>query len=112
MYQDGFHELAPREWLLGDHWGVPWPFSPRVIEFLGFVAGTLTTVSFIPQVLKAWRTRSTGDLSLTMLVAFTSGVALWLVYGVALWSMPVILANAVTLALSGVLLGLKLHKTK
>lgn len=86
--------------------------SHRIIETLGFVAGTLTTLSFIPQVARAWRTRSTGDLSLTMLVAFTTGVALWLVYGVALMSWPVIVANGVTLLLSGFLLVLKLRPNR
>jgi len=84
----------------------------QLINVLGFLAGTLTTISFVPQVAKAWRTRSTGDLSLTMLVTFTSGVLLWLVYGVALGSTPVILANAVTLVLSGVLLALKLRRNR
>ena len=85
-------------------------FAPGVIEALGFAAGALTTLSFIPQVVKAWRSRSTGDLSLTMLVAFTTGVALWLVYGLAVMSWPVIVANGITLGLSGVLLTLKLRK--
>lgn len=86
--------------------------SDRFIDTLGFLAGTLTTLSFVPQVAKAWRTRSTGDLSLTMLVAFTSGVLLWLIYGMVLGSLPVILANAVTLGLSGVLLALKLLRAR
>jgi|CXWL01.1.fsa_nt_gi MtN3 and saliva related transmembrane protein len=82
--------------------------SPEVIEVIGFLAGTLTTLSFVPQVAKALRSRSTGDLSTVMLTAFTAGVALWLLYGVALRSWPVILANAITLVLAGVLLRLKL----
>ena len=83
-----------------------------MIELLGFAAGTLTTLSFVPQVAKAWRTRSTGDLSMTMLTAFTAGVALWLVYGLALRSWPVIVANAITLGLSGILLALKLNERR
>ena len=81
-----------------------------VIDVLGFLAGTLTTLSFVPQVLKAWRTRSTGDLSLAMLVTFTGGVAVWLIYGVAIASVPVILTNAVTLCLCMLLLALKFRR--
>lgn len=68
-------------------------------SLLGFVAGTLTTVSFVPQVIKAWRTKRCHDLSWGMLITFSTGVMLWLAYGVRLWAMPIIAANAVTLAL-------------
>lgn len=81
----------------------------RPITILGFLAGTLTTLSFLPQVHKAWRTKHCDDLSSTMLLAFGLGVALWMVYGVVLRSMPIIAANAVTLALVLVLLALKAH---
>jgi MtN3 and saliva related transmembrane protein len=85
--------------------------EPRSVEIVGYLAATLTTLAFVPQVLKTWRSRSTGDLSLPTLAAFSAGVFLWLVYGLALGSMPVIAANATTLALNMVLLGLKLrHK--
>ncbi len=78
------------------------------IALVGHAAGVLTTLSFLPQVSKAWRTRSTGDLSLAMLLIFFAGLALWLVYGIGIGSLPLILANGVTLALVTVLLGLKL----
>ena len=68
-------------------------------SLLGFLAGALTTVSFVPQVIKAWRTRRCHDLSWGMLITFSVGVVLWLAYGVRLWAMPIIAANAVTLAL-------------
>ena len=68
-------------------------------SLLGFLAGSLTTVSFVPQVIKAWRTRRCHDLSWGMLITFSAGVILWLAYGVRLWAMPIIAANAVTLAL-------------
>jgi MtN3 and saliva related transmembrane protein len=71
----------------------------RLTTLLGFVAGMLTTVSFVPQVFKAWRSKSCHDLSWGMLVTFSAGVVLWLVYGLRLWAMPIIAANAVTLAL-------------
>lgn len=79
----------------------------RAINILGFVAGTLTTLSFLPQVHKAWTTRRCEDLSLSMLLAFGAGVVLWLIYGFWLRAAPVIVANAVTLALIVVLVVLK-----
>ena len=82
---------------------------PGAIELMGYVAGTLTTLAFVPQVVKSWRTKSVGDLSFVTLTAFTIGVLLWLLYGMALRSMPVIAANGVTLVLGGLLVGLKLR---
>lgn len=70
-----------------------------LITLLGFAAGTLTTLSFIPQVHKVWRSKRGGDLSWGMLLAFSGGVVLWLVYGLLLRAAPIIVANAVTLAL-------------
>lgn len=64
---------------------------------LGVTAGTLTTVAFIPQLAKALKSKSTGDLSWGMVLTFTIGVLLWLIYGIWIDSLPVILANAVTL---------------
>jgi len=66
---------------------------------LGFLAGTLTTLSFVPQVIKAWRSKRCEDLSWGMLITFSAGVVLWLAYGLMLWAAPIIAANAVTLAL-------------
>jgi MtN3 and saliva related transmembrane protein len=66
---------------------------------LGFCAGTLTTLSFVPQVFKAWRSKRCHDLSWGMLITFSAGVTLWLAYGIVLWAAPIIAANAVTLAL-------------
>ena len=79
-------------------------------QVLGFVAGALTAFAFLPQVLKTWRTRSCGDLSMTMLGAQSAGVGLWMLYGVFIDSFPVILANAVTLTMCLVLLVLKLTR--
>jgi MtN3 and saliva related transmembrane protein len=78
-------------------------------DTIGTLAGTLTTVSFLPQVVKTWRSRSTSDISLAMFVAFCTGVALWLVYGLMVGAWPVIIANFVTLILAGVILGLKIR---
>ena len=78
-------------------------------DFIGGVAGTLTTIAFVPQVIKAWRTQSVDDLSIWMLIAFTTGVVLWIVYGVAMRSMPVIVANGVTCVLALMLVAMKLR---
>jgi MtN3 and saliva related transmembrane protein len=66
-------------------------------------------MSFLPQVLKTWKSRSAKDLSLGMFSIFTLGVALWLVYGIAINDLPVILANIVTLILASTLLFFKLR---
>ena len=79
------------------------------IQLIGLAAGTLTTLSFVPQVVRAWRTRSVNDLSLEMLVTFNIGVALWTVYGIALGELPIILTNSVTLGLAVILLVFKLR---
>lgn len=76
---------------------------------LGMVAGFLTTASFVPQVWRTWRTRSAEDISYGMLLLFLVGLALWLVYGILLTSIPIILANAVTIALVIMLITMKSH---
>lgn len=78
------------------------------MEWAGYLAAFLTTVAFVPQALKTIRTRDTRSISLGMYVVFTLGIALWLVYGIALGSMPMIIANIVTFGLSATILGLKL----
>ncbi len=65
--------------------------------FLGLVAATATTIGLFPQLIKSWRTKQTGDLSILMYVLLTSGVLLWLVYGALISDLPLILANAVSL---------------
>jgi len=75
---------------------------------LGLAAGTLTTAAFVPQLAKAWRSKSTGDLSWGMLVTFSTGVLLWLIYGVWIDSVPMILANAITLLLQAGIVSLKI----
>ncbi|MBF0270261.1 MAG: SemiSWEET transporter [Alphaproteobacteria bacterium] len=83
-----------------------------LLDFVGMLAGMLTTLAFLPQVVKTWKTRSTRDISLTMFLSFTLGVALWLVYGLILGAWPIILANLVTLGLAGTILFLKLSHRK
>jgi MtN3 and saliva related transmembrane protein len=77
------------------------------LDLLGSLAGLLTTAAFVPQLWKIWRSKSAEDLSLATLATFTSGVVLWLAYGLALRATPMIVANAVTLALNLALIGLK-----
>jgi MtN3 and saliva related transmembrane protein len=79
-----------------------------MVEWLGVAAGTLTTLSFVPQVVRTWKTKSTEDVSLWMLLAFNGGILLWLTYGIILRKPSIIYANGVTLSLSLTLLGLKL----
>ncbi len=78
-------------------------------EWIGGLAATLTTCSFIPQVVRVWTTRHTKDISLLMYALFTLGVALWLAYGIQLGAWPVIVANGITLLLAGTVLVLKLR---
>ena len=72
------------------------------------MAGTLTTIAFVPQVIKTWRSRSTDDISLGMFVLFTAGVICWLIYGIALTALPIIISNSVTLVLALTILVLKI----
>jgi MtN3 and saliva related transmembrane protein len=78
------------------------------VDLIGSVASALTTMAFIPQVWRVWRTRSAHDLSLPMYLIFTSGVVLWLLYGLLLGAMPIIVGNVVTLFLAGTVLAMKL----
>lgn len=78
------------------------------VDLIGALAGALTTIAFIPQVWRIWRTRSARDLSLSMYLIFTSGVVLWFVYGLALGALPVIASNGITLLLAGTVLAMKL----
>ena len=77
-------------------------------HWIGALASVLTTISFIPQVWRVWKTRSARDLSLPMYLIFTTGVAPWLVYGVMLGSWPIIVGNAITVVLAGIVLAMKL----
>ncbi len=77
-------------------------------DWLGYVAATLTTASFLPQAWLTIRTRDVSGISLGMYSAFTLGVALWLAYGIALGEWPIIIANAFTVALAATILGTKI----
>ncbi|WP_296809529.1 SemiSWEET transporter [Thiocapsa sp.] len=78
------------------------------VETIGFAAAALTTVSFVPQVM---RTRDTRAISLWMYALFSAGVALWGLYGLLIGSWPVIAANAITLVLASIVLWHKLRET-
>jgi MtN3 and saliva related transmembrane protein len=79
------------------------------ITLVGLAAAFCTTVAFLPQVIQTWRTRSTKDISLTMFLVFTTGIFLWLVYGVIIHDAPLIAANGITFVLSGTILYFKLR---
>jgi MtN3 and saliva related transmembrane protein len=80
-----------------------------MITALGLLAAFCTTVAYLPQVIHTWRTRSTGDLSLPMLLVLTTGLALWLAYGLIIGDAPLIFANSVTFALTATILYFKLR---
>lgn len=78
-------------------------------EWAGYVAATLTTLSFVPQAIRTIRTKETHGISLWMYSMFTVGIAFWLGYGFVLGSWPMIVSNAITLLLSLTILSLKLR---
>ncbi len=78
-------------------------------EQLGLLAGALTTIAFVPQVLKIWKSKHANDISLATFAIFSSGVALWFIYGLRIGSWPIVLANGVTFALAMLILILKWH---
>ena len=79
------------------------------VQLLGLAAGSCTTIAFLPQVIKTWKSGSAKDLSLGMFSFFCFGVLLWLVYGIMQHDIPVIAANMVTLILASTLLFFKLR---
>lgn len=78
-------------------------------ETIGYAAATLTTASFLPQAWYTFRTRDVRGISLGMYLIFVTGVSLWLAYGVLTGAWPIVIANAITLALAGVILSMKLR---
>ena len=78
-------------------------------DLIGYLAASLTTIAFVPQAWLTWRTRRAEGVSLGMYLIFTSGVALWLAYGLMLGAWPIVAANTVTLALSLFILMMKLR---
>lgn len=83
-----------------------------MIEILGFTAALLTTISFLPQAIKVWKTRSAEDLSLAMFLLFTIGVFLWLIYGLMINNYPVIISNSFTLVFALSILAFKVKEIR
>lgn len=78
------------------------------VTILGLSAGTITTIAFLPQVIKVWKSKSAKDVSFVMLITFCIGVFLWLVYGILRQDVAVIAANLVTLILNIIIVWLKI----
>jgi len=80
------------------------------VNIIGFTAGTLTTIAFVPQVIKIWKTKSAKDISLGMFVILCTGISLWVVYGILVKSLPVVVANAMSLVFALSILVLKMKR--
>ena len=79
------------------------------IQILGLAAGTITSFTFIPQVIQIWKTKSAKDLSMTMLLLLMLGVILWLAYGLVIMDTAIIYTNSMVLAMSMVMMFFKLR---
>ncbi|MCU0335310.1 MAG: SemiSWEET family transporter [Chitinophagaceae bacterium] len=77
------------------------------VDIVGHFGSFLSSVTFIPQVYKTWKSRSAGDLSLLMMLIVTTSTIVWLIYGIALMLWPVIIANSIICALSVLLIVFK-----
>jgi MtN3 and saliva related transmembrane protein len=80
-----------------------------VAEFIGLLAATITTLAWVPQILKILRHRRTADISIGTNLALASGIVLWFIYGVYLWAWPVMLANGISFLFIATILALKLR---
>ncbi|MBR4631801.1 MAG: SemiSWEET transporter [Elusimicrobia bacterium] len=82
-------------------------------DILGYISATLTTIAFLPQIIKTVQTKSAKDVSMGMFVLFTIGVFLWIIYGILTKTYPVLIANAVIfcLALAQIILKIKYDRT-
>jgi len=80
----------------------------EITTLLGLIAGTITTFSFVPQVLRTWKLKETKDLSLSMFLCLAVGILLWIAYGVIKMDFPVMLANGVSFILVIVVIFFKL----
>ncbi len=78
------------------------------IPIFGYMAAILTTISFLPQAIKTIKEKNTEGISLVMYSLFTSGVLMWLVYGIFVKDTPIIIANSITLILAVTILALKI----
>ena len=78
------------------------------LQYLGFLAGIFTTISFLPQVINIYKTKSVSDISLAMFIVLLIGVCLWVVYGLYMKSIPITLFNGITAILVGLILYFKI----
>ena len=81
--------------------------SPTNLDLLGLIAGTLTTIAFVPHLIKVWQSKSAKDISYVMFILFVCGIVLWEIYGWGIHSFPVILFNIITFILGLTILVLK-----
>ena len=84
-------------------------FGVDLVQALGLIAATCTTLAFVPQAIRAIRTRQTKDISLLTYLLFVVGIVLWLAYGVMIGDLPLIVANTITLGLASAILATKLR---
>ena len=82
------------------------------IDFFGFLAALLTTIAFLPQLYKTWKTKSADDVSLIMLILFIIGLICWIVYGLKINSLPILVANIITFIFNFSILILKITYRK
>ena len=81
-------------------------------EVIGLIGATFTTMAFLPQVVKTWKSKSVSDISIGLSLLFTVGTIFWLYYGIMINESPVIISNAITMVLTGSLLILKIKYGK
>jgi MtN3 and saliva related transmembrane protein len=81
----------------------------KYITIVGLIAGALTVISFLPQVLRIYKTKHARDISMTMWVIFLASTVLWIVYGVLTNSIPVIAANIIICALCSSIIIMKIR---
>ena len=82
------------------------------IDLFGFSAALLTTIAFLPQLYKTWKTKAADDVSLVMLILFITGLICWIVYGLKINSIPILIANMITFILNFSILILKISYSK
>lgn len=102
---DDVHQYLDNEGPIGDLIEMEINF----ITTLGLTAGVLTTIAYLPQLIKTWKTKSADDLSWSMLIVLCIGIILWLIYGVIEQDIPLIFANVVTFIFALIILILKIR---
>lgn len=79
-----------------------------LITFFGLLAGTFTTISFLPQAVKSWKLKETKDISFPMLFTLLLGISFWLIYGIGIGDFPLMISNTITLLIISIVMGLKI----